>query len=352
MQVITSLGTGGAERLLLDLVTMLDPSRFDVMTVVLKNDLSALDAYGFPGLAVEVADLRSSVIGGLRRFRRLIDEFDPDVMHAHMFHPLIASVAALCSIGRRQALCFTSHNATHTQFRRGMMRALRSTRAADIVFEESQHASLNARRTVVIPNGVAISSSLTARQPWRNGGTLRTLALGRLDTEKDPMGLLQAFVDANLGPLATLEFAGRGAFEERIIARIRSLAMEDRVRVLGFVKDVRALIRSCDLLIVHSKWEGMPMVLLEAGAEAMPIIATPVGSIPSILGGDRGVLTTPSDFPAALRALTASPDEAVAMGVRLREFVTRYHSIAATVHSHASLYEDVCAGRHRRISEN
>jgi len=352
MQVITSLGTGGAERLLLDLVTMLDPSRFDVMIVVLKNDLSALEAYGFPSLMVEVADLRSSVICGLWRFRRLIDDFNPDVMHAHMFHALIASVAALCSIGRRQALCFTSHNATHSQFRRGMMRVLKSTRSADIVFEKSQHLSLNARRTVVIPNGVGVSTGSSERKPWRRDGILRTLALGRLDTEKDPIGLLHAFVDADLGPLATLEFAGKGAFEQRIIARVRTLAVQDRVLVRGFVKDVRALMRECDLLIVHSKWEGMPMVLLEAGAEAMPIIATPVGSIPAILGADRGVLATPSDFPAALRALAASPVQAIAMGARLREFVARNHSIAATVHSHASLYEEVCAGGHRRISND
>jgi len=83
----------------------------------------------------------------------------------------------------------------------------------------------------------------------------------------------------------------------------------------------------------------MPMAILEAGAEAMPVISTPVGAIPSILGSDRGILVEPDNFSSALQRLTGNPSAALEMGRKLKSHVNNNYSIIATTRAHEQLYE-------------
>lgn len=341
LQVITGLGPGGAERLVLDMLHRFDTDRFEVKIVSLIDDLSALEVYGHPGQAVEVFDLHNGRrLANLWEMRKFLNSFAPDVIHAHMFHSLLTSIALTRFLTHQPAICFTSHLNHYPLFRNRTVRLLKPWRQADVIFEPNQHLDMNVVRTCVFPNGVPVSTLAPTRAPWSETGTVRLLSVGRLAEQKDPVGLLQSLAKADL-PNWTLDFVGSGPLEGTIRALVAELKLEHRVNVLGVRHDVRQLMRNADVFLMHSSYEGMPMALLEAGAEAMPVVATPVGSIPEIIGNDRGVLARPECFAEALCSLVSTPNAALSMGHALWKHITKKHSIEATTKAHEHLYQEL-----------
>jgi glycosyltransferase involved in cell wall biosynthesis len=346
LQLITGLGAGGAERLLLDLGARFDQDRFDLRIASISEDLSARDLYGHDDFDVSVYDVKQGPrLRELLRLRHFVHDFAPDVIHAHMFHALLAAWAATkLSRARRTPICFTSHNATLAPKRALLVRATKRWRRADIIFSANQHLSLNAARTEVIPNGVTVSNEPIARQPWSPGGTIRLIAVGRLAPQKDPLGLLRSLASSGL-PNFTLDFLGEGPLEAEARALAESLGIADRVTFCGLCEDVRGRMRRADIFVMHSAHEGMPMALLEAGAEAMPVVATPVGSIPDVLGEDRGWLALPEQFAERLAMIAGDPVAAVATGRRLHHHVRRNYVIEQAVRSHERLYMEMIDDR-------
>lgn len=339
--IITGFGTGGAERLLLDLNAAFDRSRFEVTLISVSSDLAALTVYGYPDVEVAVFDLGGAGrVGALLRLRAFLDRLRPDIVHAHMFHGLVAAFAATRFLSKRPAIVFTSHLNNYAPTRAAIVRALRAWRAADIVFTSGQHHHLNARRTLVIPNGVAVAEVAPQRRPWRADGPVRLLAVGRLADQKDPLGLLHTLRAADL-PHATLEFIGDGPLRGEAEALSETLGLSSRVTFHGVRSDVGHFLGTSDVFVMHSKYEGMPIALLEGAAQAMPVIATPVGAVADVIGPDGGVLAEPRDFAAALHALCGDPTSAIEMGRRLHRRVHDRFSLKATAAAHEALYESL-----------
>ncbi|MBI3147065.1 MAG: glycosyltransferase [Betaproteobacteria bacterium] len=344
LQVITGLGAGGAERLVLDLMAVFDKSRFEVGLVSIASDLSGMKVFGHADLPVEVFDLGAALpfkeFSGLARY---IDHFRPEVVHAHMFHSLVATLVARSLCSTRFAVCFTSHNARHTRGRSLALWATRRLRDMDIVFDANQHLALNAARTVVIGNGIVVGDP-PARTPWSSATGIRLLSVGRLAEQKDPLGLIRVFERARLDN-ATLEFVGAGPLEGAARALARQLGLGEQVRFSGVCNDVRERMRAADVLVMHSRYEGMPMAVLEAGETAMPVLATPVGTIPTLLREGRGFLARPDEFCSTLRHVALNPFDAIEAGRRLREHVVKHHSIEKTARRHESAYLELISSK-------
>ena len=343
LQVLTRLGPGGAERLVLEKMAQFDPDSFEVRLAILADDRRALDVYGHHGVPVEVFDMRGLRAPKARAaMARYVGELAPDVVHAHMFHPLVAATLTLGAASPGSALCFTSHcnELAFPPLRSAVVRLLRPRRAADIVFVEGQHPALNADKVIVIPNGVHVPRTSPRRAPWRVDGEVRLVAIGRLADQKDPLGLIRT-ISALQNDRITLDFYGEGPLEGEMQALIAKLNLGNRVRLRGLSRDVRGVMRAADIMVMMSKFEGMPMVMLEAGSEAMPILATPVGATSKILGADRGVLAEAEVFGSALASMIADPRGAIASGERLRRYVDDHHSIAATTRMHERVYRRI-----------
>jgi glycosyltransferase involved in cell wall biosynthesis len=346
LQVITGLGPGGAERLVLDIMRLIDRDRFDLRLASIVDDLRALEVYGHQGMTVEVFELRHSpLLFELGQMRRLVKDFAPDIIHAHMFHSLLATIAASKFIAPSPAICFTSHLNAYPPARSLAVRALKKWRHADIIFATDQHPDLNSEFSEVIPNGVHVGLLPPMRSLWDPRRHVRLLAVGRLAQQKDPIGLLKSVARANL-PGMYLEFVGVGPLERDLRALASKLGLADRIVFHGLRTDVRELMRSADIFVMHSEYEGMPMALLEAGAEAMPVLATPVGSIPAVLGENRGWMAQPDLFAQALRYVVSDPLAAITAGRHLHSHVLRNHSINMAVRKHEQLYTRVYQSTH------
>ena len=115
------------------------------------------------------------------------------------------------------------------------------------------------------------------------------------------------------------------------------------MRVLGLRSDVAALMQAADGFLMTSHWEGLPMVLLEAGAGGLPIVATDAGGTrDAVLDGVSGHLTPTSDPEATAAAISRvmrmPVEERRRMGDAGREHVRRSFAIESVADTWERLY--------------
>ncbi len=129
--------------------------------------------------------------------------------------------------------------------------------------------------------------------------------VGQLDERKGIQILLPAFerVAARV-PGARLVLVGRGPLASLVEQFQRNSPVGGRVVLAGFQRDIPRIMRSIDVLVLPSLWEGFGIVLIEAMAAGKPVVASDVSSIPEIVVADRtGLLVPPNDVEALARAL-------------------------------------------------
>lgn len=346
--MITSLSLGGAERFLLDLTREISKDDFDVQIGILIPDYAALEVFKSRTPPIHLFDFRGGhKLKSIPTLRRFISEYAPDIIHAHMYHGLVASILGL-SIPK-QVLCFTSHCGPQAfpPARAALVRGSRWLRNADIIFSEGQHPHLNVRNTLVIGNGVSVPEAAPIRKSWRNADLIRLIAVGRLADQKAPLELIRSIATLD-DPRIQLDWFGIGELERDCRELIRALKLESRVRLRGVSNEIRSEMRNADIFVMRSKFEGMPIALLEAGAEAMPVISTPAGSVPDLLGSGRGVIAEPPSFTEALCAVIDDPETSLDQGRRLFAYVRDKHSIEGAARAHEALYRSLMRRFHER----
>jgi len=167
------------------------------------------------------------------------------------------------------------------------------------------------QRIVVIPNGVSLPSvsretAWVARQALLPGAAgFLLLSAGRLVPEKGQRILIQAATQVlQEFPSALFAIAGDGPLRVELQALADSLGISDGVKLLGNRTDMPALLAACDIFVLSSLSEGLPMALLEAMAAGKALVSTDVGGIPAALDdGNCGLLVPAGDAPALANAM-------------------------------------------------
>jgi glycosyltransferase involved in cell wall biosynthesis len=178
---------------------------------------------------------------------------------------------------------------------------------------------------------------------------LLLLTVGRLVPVKDQATLIRglALLPDNFPPWQCW-IVGAGPEEERLRHLISERGLTGKVRLAGHSDEVPRLLGLGDLFLLTSVNEGFGRVLLEAMAAGLPVVATSVGGIPSVLDGGRaGRLVSPRDPDAlagALASLLQDPEERARLARLGRERVRTNYSLEAGVWQHQQLYQRVLGG--------
>jgi glycosyltransferase involved in cell wall biosynthesis len=170
-----------------------------------------------------------------------------------------------------------------------------------------------------VPNGVRVlaktaeSVASMRRTLGVPGEVFAFFFVGRLYPVKDLGTLLNAFAALPLDVLARsrLYLVGDGPERAALEARRDALGLREKVLFLGARGDVAEVLAAADALVMSSKSEGLPMVLLEAMAAGVPCVATAVGGIPRLFGDDRGVSVparNSSELASAMATVARSPE--------------------------------------------
>jgi glycosyltransferase involved in cell wall biosynthesis len=314
---------------------------------------------------VEVMEWPLGKWGGAAQIARLVrwlTEQRPDLVHVHgQFAGGWGRIAAW--LAHMPRLVYTPHA---VQIRSRPLRPLyalserllgRLCHAVIYVSEAGRRVALargwaRPEQAVVIHNGVdaaALRRQAAAAEDPRSGLGLPptrpvVLQVGRLHPQKGP-DILLAAARAVLArrPETTFLLAGDGPWRTALARALQAGGLTENVRILGWRADVPALMAASEVVVLPSRWEGLPYALLEAMALARPCVATTVGGCPeAIESGVSGLLIPPQDPDAlaeAILALLADPAWARALGEAAAQRVAQCFSLERSVAQTVALYE-------------
>jgi glycosyltransferase involved in cell wall biosynthesis len=362
--VITGLELGGAEVQLWHVCRALAARGWALHVVSLIEPGIVGRWLRDSGIPVSGVGMRRGIASplGVMRLVRLIDAFAPALVHSHMFH---ANLLA------RAARLFRPYvplvNSSHVDEERvaWQHRAYRMSAPLCARFHCVSRSALEALtrsravprdRLVYIPNAVpepGAAQGVRARLRTELGvdSGFVFLCAGRLHPAKHPENLMGAFARvAARDPSVHLVIAGTGPLEAEVRAQVEREGLMSRVRLLGARSDVPDLLRAADAVVIPSRSEALPLVLLEAALAGVPVVATAVGDIPAIVDDGRsGLLCGAQDSEALanrmleLRCMDGATRAALAEALRAR---VRYeYALEPVVARWEELYAELLAAR-------
>jgi glycosyltransferase involved in cell wall biosynthesis len=354
--VVDSLEVGGAERHVVGLAVALRRKGHEVAVACsASGELSdPLDGANVPvrPLLDQLVERRVSVVYA-RGLRRLVRERRFDLVHAHVYASAAAS--ALATVGTGVPLVVTEHTEGAWQGRlaRLVSRFIYRRARRVIAVSSSIRGRLIGRDGVppekisVIPNAVipapdtSLDASGTLPDEWYGEPLIGTVA--RLQPEKGVANFLKAAARASVScPSARFLVVGDGPLREELLRLADRLGLRERVRFLGHRADARALIGLLDVIVVPSLTEGTPLIVLEAMAAGVPLVASAVGGIPDQVRHDgEGLVIPPNDTAAlgdALLELLQDPDRARSLGEAGRRRADSEFAHAAMVRKIETVY--------------
>jgi glycosyltransferase involved in cell wall biosynthesis len=359
--VITELGPGGAEQCLVELATRLDRSLFSPVVYSLgplpnSERQSLVNRLAEAGIPSHFLGFTSpwQYFGAVRELTKLLREQQPDIVQTFLFHANVVGTAAARAAGVRHIVTGL-RVADPRWWRAAVERAM--TKSADryicvsqSVAEFYRRRGFSAEKLVVIPNGIETLM-------WRDTkpkclsefgiprGRRVLLFVGRLDKQKGMDLFFQElptlFRDL---PDHELLLVGDGPQATSLVRLARRLRVQERVHFLGWRADIPPIMAAADLLVLPSRWEGMPNVVLEAMAAGKPVIATQAEGTVELLGIAALEQTTPvgdgQRFRMRLTEITKDKLLAQDLGRRNQERAEQF-SLEAVVTRYWRLYQSL-----------
>lgn len=355
MQITWSLVAGGAEIYALTIASNLAPESYRSFLCALDEGGALEDEIKRRGLPYVVMH-RAQVLDWrlMWRLYRLFAKTRPDIIQTHHFNQLFYSFIGAKLVGAK--LFHTEHSLECYEGRRGLRIALRlmsifCRKVIAIGGESAQflrtRVGIPARKLTVVRAGIDTRAFNESKSEARRTLGLKTdervvSIVARLYPEKNHRLLLAAFSEVvKRIEGARLLIVGEGIEGDNLREEIRRLKLEDNVSMLGVRRDIANILAATDVFALCSDREGLPVAVLEAMAAGVPVVATAVGDLPSVVDDRQTGLIVPPQDPAALAQalceLLENPARAFEMGKAARAAVQGY-SLDAMMSRYGELF--------------
>jgi glycosyltransferase involved in cell wall biosynthesis len=366
VQLISTGGVYGAERVLLELATYLQEQGWESHVLALegRGAEELVRRAAALGLAAEAftTGARLGLVPLLRRLRRSLGGYRQLLVHSHGYKPDL--LLRLLNVPRRLACVATVHSAYSEITKLRMLESLdrRALRGFDHAVGVSEQiraellaAGVAADRATVIENGISVPPPQAgARQEVRDEFHLPAasrvlLQIGRLISLKRIDLIIAALARLPDGANVHLLIVGEGEQRALLEGQVKSSALEARVHFCGYRSDVPRLLFAADAMVLASDTEGLPVTILEAMAARCPIVTTSVGAIPRVLSAERDAWLVPAGdldgLVAAIDAVLTDPDLAQRRAESAWQRFQREYSREAMGARYLRIYDSVWARR-------
>jgi glycosyltransferase involved in cell wall biosynthesis len=361
MHVLDTLALGGAERAAINLVNHLPRQTYRPYLCTTRTEGPLAD--------VVEADVGRIALGRRRRFessalRSLVNFILTEeirILHAHGSSLFIAALAA--AFRPHPIVIWHAHyGRVAMEDRRAWMHRLAILRTEGVIAVNHQLAewcvhrlAMPAEKIWCVPNMVCTPAigSETPDLPGVHGS--RIVCVANLRAEKDHPNLIRAMalvvrrrpkthlllVGANSDPT----YSASSAYFEAVKQEIARYSLERNVSFLGQRRDVPSVLRACDVGVLSSKTEGLPVSLLEYGMAGLPVVATRVGECEEVLDhGRAGILVSPqspAELAEALLSLLNSHERRVTLGETFLRLVQQRYSAPSIIELVCQVYDAV-----------
>lgn len=299
LHVINSLETGGAEKLIIETLPLLNK------TQDLEVDLAVLNALDYQfytefkrtNPTVKVIEISNgSIYNPLLIFKIIPLLRKYKIVHVHLFPSLYWVALAKFFSFSNSKLFFTEHNTSNRRLRNPIARLIDRfiylfydqviCISTEVKNQIEKLLKIHEKKLKVITNGINLHA-INAEKPLDRGAMgyssedLLIIMVAAFRIEKDHETLLRAI--AKLPAKYKLILVGDGERRKEIEDYIKSIQVEDRVKLLGIRNDVPRLLKTCDFAVISSYWEGFGLAAVEAMAAGTPVIASNVGGLNQVV---------------------------------------------------------------------
>ena len=291
VQIIPELSLAGAEIMVENLSYALKALNHDVYVISLyslKTPIS--ERLEKKGIDVFYLNKKTGFdLTVIKKIREKIIEIDPDIVHTHRY---LLPYVTMATIGLRVKIIHTVHNVAEKEVSSKQQiihswlynrKKITPVAISPLVLDSIKARYKRIKTVPVIYNGIDLGNchpktdySLTSQKT--------VLHIGRFSYQKNHELLIDAFEKVHLQmPEVKLQLIGGGELENDIKEKVASSGLTENVKFLGLQDDVYKYLVDADIFILPSRYEGMPITLIEAMGTGLPIIATPVGGVPDMI---------------------------------------------------------------------
>lgn len=362
LHIVAAPAAGGAEIYVRDLSEAFSLRGHEVLIVFLFRSevigrsvgfesifLNDLDKAGINYTFLNVRPKLPVTPSSIYRFRRIVRQFSPDILHAHLHYAVLSSAFLPCHV------VYTHHSVLPLVPRIFW-------KISKVIVKEYVGISdacktmiegITSRRATKIENGVKLDNFRNLRSTGDSGGKnsgskIRILAVGRYTAAKNYSMLaqvahaLQKFVPGRF----VIVLAGEGTEQQKkaLQDEVEQLGVSDQFELVGQSDDIATLMAESDIFVMTSKSEGMPISLLEACIAGLPSVVTDVGGCAEVIECCRSGYIIPSgdvaEFTEQLRLLICDLKLRASLSDAAREN-SSYYSIENSYEKHNVLYKKI-----------
>jgi glycosyltransferase involved in cell wall biosynthesis len=219
------------------------------------------------------------------------------------------------------------------------------------VLEQASAAGIRREHMTVIPNGIPPTQLPsngrveTRRELGIADDAVLVLSVGRLVYQKGHEYLIQAMqMSVRESPSIRAVICGEGPLRDVLERKVTRLGLEGRVTLTGNRLDIGRYLSAADIFVLPSRWEGLPVALLEAMDAGLPVVATGVEGVEEVIqNADEGILVPPEDARALAASISALGKDA---GRRARM------GAAARARVRASYTTDIMCEKYLALMQN
>ena len=346
--VIPSLEQGGGQKFVMDLAKGVDKREFQIKVLVYyKKTGSVFDKFAEEnGIDTIYLDKKIGLDFSLfGKVRKVVKKFKPDVIHTH----LNSMLYLFTSYNKHQIKLHTIHTLAEKEI--GGLQSIVKFLAHNlfgvvpVAICETVAESINKTHGIaknkipVVYNGVECERY---NLPKTAKSSINLISVGSVYSVKNFSFLVDCFSEiCKERNDVRLTIVGDGVLRTDLETQISELNLADKVRITGVVSDVENYLADADIYVASSKFEGLPISMLEAMSAGLPVISTNVGGVHEIIeDGENGILVASGDkeqYIKALKQLIYNEDMRIAFAKRSKELSKKYDE-KNTVVGYENLY--------------